>query len=1138
MKMLTPNTARPQQPRTPSGDEPAYLHPMIQEHLLAERALERWKVEQEKQTTPAATSNSATQSTKITKIIGDERHVITTKVLADGRKVTNTRVFELTREERQQHNGVGQMSSKLPPGGTSNPETSNAVISDVDRRRYLSIQEDILARAKLQKQRGASEWQRQAPLAPKSTGTNNPELPAVERLRQQTASAVAKNPELLHPYLQEHYLAEQALREQEEQQKEENMLKEVKRKEEEDPGQLHPYLQEHYFALEEKPKFQTSTASSSQPLMQGYQADTALARRRMQKEEEQIISDHEKKPSVKKKVKKRGGLLGRRKKDKTPTQEQRGNSPPPQNLHWTRETTTTHVPDKQGEDKRKEKPKKSGLFGRSTKKVKPPTQEQEVNSEKRGKGKPIHRSRQHRSAPPTNDAGDDREASDAWENLESQPKLQQYLLESYMESREIGMVASATEGRPRPEVEEFLKLQGTALNSIQQQKRPDQPAPHREARASLPTKQQYVSPSNTTGLRQTPSPNMQMASQGPGQGWENIVTDDLPQKSKRTQNMGMHAVKEQQEYCGDSYSGSRSTRSEQTPEASIEEEDDYDRPPITEHIVRHTAMSEVTNPVELYLDQQDGYDSMSDEHSDEHSDAELSYDPRDYVDDDEWEALEKDMEKGESGPSQTPSFNMQMSSHGPKSTAVASMRNELNPNIHALSAAPRHDPTRASSFTPGQVGEDTITDDVPQKPKRTQNMGMHAVKEQQEYRGDSYSRSRSTKSEQTPEGSIEEEDDRNRPPITEHIVRHTAMSEVTNPWELRQDQQDGYDSKTDENSEAELSYASMDYVDDDEWERLEKAMQNGGPEATRQWEAFLKSQGIQSERDPEEQEQQRSLEHVPRQQQIDVEEERNPASHKVSEAQSESTTGIQTTFICACCHGSKRTKESGYSCDNLQSPHLVCSDCVRQYLWSTKDTRAPYGMLGSHAKPICQLPCFTSLDGRSSCHCSFKIHVQLRNLFDSQELEEWVVREQELFQMQVMAPESPLPATQQQTRVAATGDRAVPLGPKQQIEVAMKEAATNARVRSCATCNQALNKSQNGCNAMKCLVCQTVSCHVCRQVVPPGGYDTHFDMFGDDNSKCPLMTDAETDRKSEEEDMKRDIMALANQVLEDYKYNK
>jgi hypothetical protein len=32
---------------------------------------------------------------------------------------------------------------------------------------------------------------------------------------------------------------------------------------------------------------------------------------------------------------------------------------------------------------------------------------------------------------------------------------------------------------------------------------------------------------------------------------------------------------------------------------------------------------------------------------------------------------------------------------------------------------------------------------------------------------------------------------------------------------------------------AELSYyASMDYVDDDQWETLERAMQNGGPEAT------------------------------------------------------------------------------------------------------------------------------------------------------------------------------------------------------------------------------------------------------------------------------------------------------------------
>jgi hypothetical protein len=1015
MKMSTPNTVRPHPPRIPSDygtiGEPAYLHPMIQEHLLAERALERWRVEQEQQTTPATTSNSANQSIKITKIIGDERHVITTKVYADGRKVTNTRISELTQEERQQHNGIGQMSSELPPGGTSNPETSNddvqqhVMIRDVDQRyMHPSIQEDILAHARLQKQRQASE---------RSGATNNPELPAAERQRQASSapeSSVAKTPELLHPYLQEHYLAEQAMREEEEQQKEENMLEEVKQKEKEDPGQLHPYLQEHYLALEEKPKLRLPAASSSQSLMQGYQADTALAQRRRQAEEEQIINEHEKQPSVFKKVKKRGGLLGRRKKDKTPTQEQQGNSQPPQNHQGARETITTRVPDEQGEDKMKEKPKKSGLFRRRSKKVKPPTQEKQANSQQRGKGNQINPSHQHRSAPPTSDAGDDRESSGAWKNFEVQPKVQQYLFERCLESQEIGMVEAATEGRPRPEVEGFLKLQDTALNSIQQQKRPDQPTPHREARASLPTKQ--LSPSG-----------------------DGVIIADCE---------------------------------------SMEEYQQLASPPNT------------------------------------------------------------------AGPRQTPSPSMQMASHMPQKTAETSLRKQANPNIHALPAAPRppmsrYHPSKASSFTPGQGWENIITDDWPQKSKGTQNMGMNAVKEQQECSGDSYSGSRSTMSEQTPEASIEEEDDCDRPPITEHIVRHTAMSEVTTPWELQRDQQDGYDSMADGQSDAELSYDSMDYVNNDQWEALEKSMEKGGTEATRQWEAFLKSQGAQSERDAEEQEQQRSVERVPRPQQIDVGEERNPASQKVSEAQSESTTGIQTTFICACCHGSKRTKESGYSCDNLLSPHLVCSDCVRQYLWSTKDTRAPYGMLGSHAKPICQLPCFTSLDGRSSCHCPFKIHVQSRNLFKAQELKEWAVREQE--HMQEMAPKSPLSATQKQTRVAAEDDRAAPLSPKQQIQVAMKEAATNARVRSCAMCDQTLNKSQNGCNAMKCLVCHTVSCYVCRQVVPPGGYDTHFDMFGDDKSKCPLLTAAETDRKREEEDMKRDIMALANQVLENYKNN-
>eukprot|EP00980_Cylindrotheca_fusiformis_P002992 scaffold692_cov118-Cylindrotheca_fusiformis.AAC.14 len=450
-------------------------------------------------------------------------------------------------------------------------------------------------------------------------------------------------------------------------------------------------------------------------------------------------------------------------------------------------------------------------------------------------------------------------------------------------------------------------------------------------------------------------------------------------------------------------------------------------------------------------------------------------------------------------PRMSPSPSMQMSGYQPLYHPGVADR-----TFHPLVAESPEPPpplqmqSRAKSFSPGKGREHIITD-VPESRKPAQQEGDHGDIDDG--------------------GSRSSAEDYDRPPITEHVARRSDMSEVTTPWELRSNQQNGYES--DERSE--LSYDSMDYVEDDQWEALEKALENGGPEAARKWEEFLIRQGA-----------------MPSEERHDAVEE-GMSSQEAAQESCESLAGIQTTFTCACCHDSKRTKESGHSCNNTRSPHLVCSDCIRDYLWSSKETEAPFEMIRSKTDLVCRLPCFTSFDGLSRHQCQHKIHVVLSNLFDPAELEFWKNGDQEDVHItQQKAPATPVSSQQKKapnTPVSSKHKykRNAPLSPKQQIQVAMKEAAKRARVRTCSMCKGSLTKKNNGCNAMKCPVCSTISCFVCRQVVSPAGYDQHFDIFGEDERKCPLLTDAATDRQREELEMKHDILALANQVLEDFK---
>lgn len=95
----------------------------------------------------------------------------------------------------------------------------------------------------------------------------------------------------------------------------------------------------------------------------------------------------------------------------------------------------------------------------------------------------------------------------------------------------------------------------------------------------------------------------------------------------------------------------------------------------------------------------------------------------------------------------------------------------------------------------------------------------------------------------------------------------------------------------------------------------------------------------------------------------------------------------------------------------------------------------------------------------------------------------------------------------------------------------LAEAMTDALIRKCPKCRQSFVK-ESGCNKMRCMHCQTLSCYVCQQIVT--GYD-HFmnagpnlkGMAPDPRAKCPLWDDTQVRHDKEIEDALR----VANEKL-------
>ena len=185
----------------------------------------------------------------------------------------------------------------------------------------------------------------------------------------------------------------------------------------------------------------------------------------------------------------------------------------------------------------------------------------------------------------------------------------------------------------------------------------------------------------------------------------------------------------------------------------------------------------------------------------------------------------------------------------------------------------------------------------------------------------------------------------------------------------------------------------------------------------------------------------------------------------------QSTTHLRTTFTCQACLEFKRTKGNSLACNNIQSPHLFCKDCVRRHVQNL-------GMALGNESSLCQVAC---LCGNGACRGTlyFRPSILMNNTIESRKL----------------------------TAV-------------EKVKLVIQEAFMEVGVRSCPLCHEAFVKDDRACNKMTCPCCKATSCYVCRKEISGDGY-SHFDTNerGVANSsngsasgkKCPLWIETEHD---------------------------
>jgi hypothetical protein len=371
-------------------------------------------------------------------------------------------------------------------------------------------------------------------------------------------------------------------------------------------------------------------------------------------------------------------------------------------------------------------------------------------------------------------------------------------------------------------------------------------------------------------------------------------------------------------------------------------------------------------------------------------------------------------------------------------------------------------------------------------------------------------------------------------PSDEAVVGHEPN---VIPPPLQEEQEDG------DSLELDSRFSDNDYMTDVQWKALHSAMQAGTGSVNEKWQAALKASSNLPSRPV-------SLPHgrrrTPEQSRYVQPERSNPRHPRTTtaaappnttttttinsgESSAMTETGIRTYFVCSCCFKRKSTRDSGWACDSLQSPHLMCSECTRRYLWSSLTAASSSSSAQMTGPTICRVPCFAgTMSSNQSCGCH--VHIALHRLMEPSEFERW--KEQHSRQQEHRNPG--VSTTRRQASRGVSMERA-----QEHMQLAMKEALTNIKVRTCPTCQQEFVKDEDGCNKMKCTMCGATQCYICRKPVSSRGYD-HFDNSVRDHghkntniNSCPLWTDKAADRERDLEEMRQLLFGMANQVWEE-----
>ena len=179
------------------------------------------------------------------------------------------------------------------------------------------------------------------------------------------------------------------------------------------------------------------------------------------------------------------------------------------------------------------------------------------------------------------------------------------------------------------------------------------------------------------------------------------------------------------------------------------------------------------------------------------------------------------------------------------------------------------------------------------------------------------------------------------------------------------------------------------------------------------------------------------------------------------------------------------------NCSEGYIPHTAVEGVCSEGLWENYQEKVfrteALASMPLRSTNVTRYKSFTSHHGRVEQEEESIYALSRRRSFDDEDVLQGVIRSEsvpDIVRTSHHKPPSPAPVTK------------------------VAEAMTQAKVRKCPNCAISFLKV-SGCNKMKCPMCKTYMCYICRVPVPKNGYD-HFCQHSYDTCRkcnfCPLWT--------------------------------